>query len=95
MPAGCVSCSTASSTTSVGRSHETSFDAPWHVDDAPAEFIEALQRRIVGVELRVSRWEAKRKLSPYRPAEDRAGALAGMDADGLRGSAAVEAAMRA
>jgi transcriptional regulator len=74
--------------------HETAFDAPWHVDDAPAEFIEALQRGIVGVELRVSRWEAKRKLSQNRPADDRAGALAGMEAAGRRGADAVVHAMR-
>lgn len=74
--------------------HETAFDAPWHVDDAPAEFVEALQRGIVGVELRVTRWEAKRKLSQNRPAADRAGALAGMEAAGRRGADAVVQAMR-
>lgn len=74
--------------------HETSFDAPWHVDDAPAEFIESLQRGIVGVELRALRWEAKRKLSQNRPADDRAGALAGMEAAGRRGADAVVHAMR-
>jgi transcriptional regulator len=74
--------------------HEGAFDAPWHVDDAPAEFIEALQRGIVGVELQVARWEGKRKLSQNRPAEDRAGALAGMEAARRRGADAVVHAMR-
>jgi transcriptional regulator len=74
--------------------HESSFDAPWHVADAPAEFVDALQRGIVGVELAVTRWEAKRKLSQNRPEADRAGALAGMERAGLRGAAAVVDAMR-
>jgi transcriptional regulator len=74
--------------------HEGSFAVPWHVDDAPAEFIDALQRGIVGVELQVSRWEAKRKLSQNRSVDDRAGALAGMEAAGRRGADAVVDAMR-
>lgn len=74
--------------------NESVLPDPWHVGDAPAGFIDQLQRGIVGVELVVSRWEAKRKLSQNRPDEDRAGALAGMDRAALRGSAAVTRAMQ-
>lgn len=74
--------------------NEAPLDPPWHVSDAPADYIEALQRGIVGVELVVSRWEGKRKLSQNRPDEDRAGAITGMERSGLRGSAAVTDAMR-
>lgn len=73
--------------------NESVLPAPWHVGDAPADFIEALQRGIVGVELVVSRWEAKRKLSQNRPEADQAGARAGMERSGLRGSAAIVEAM--
>lgn len=43
--------------------HETGRDNPWSVDDAPAAFITGQLRAIVGVELRISRVEAKAKLS--------------------------------
>lgn len=74
--------------------NEAALPDPWHVGDAPAGYIEQLQRGIVGVELVVARWEAKRKLSQNRPDADQAGALAGMEGAALRGSAAVTEAMR-
>jgi transcriptional regulator len=61
---------------------EATMATPWAVDDAPADFIERILRAIVGIELEVSRVEAKRKLSQNRSAEDVAGvvaALAGRD----------------
>jgi transcriptional regulator len=74
--------------------NEAPLDRSWQVADAPEDYIAALQRSIVGVELVVSRWEGKRKLSQNRPEADRAGAAAGMAASALRGSAAVTSAMR-
>ena len=74
--------------------NESPLHRPWHVGDAPEDYIEALQRGIVGVELVVSRWEGKRKLSQNRPDDDRAGVLTGMERSALRGSEAVVAAMR-
>ena len=53
---------------------------PWRPADAPPAFIDGQLRGIVGVELRVTRVEAKAKLSQNRGAADRAGAI-----DGLRG----------
>ncbi|NNG20744.1 FMN-binding negative transcriptional regulator [Naumannella sp. ID2617S] len=49
---------------------EEPFAEPWRVRDAPADFVAGLARAIVGVELRVSRIEAKAKQSQNRPAED-------------------------
>jgi transcriptional regulator len=52
----------------------------WSVDDAPADYLARMHRAIVGVELRIDRIEAKRKLSQNRPDDDRAAvrrALAG------------------
>ena len=54
----------------------------WSVDDAPANYLARMHRAIVGIELRVERVEAKRKLSQNRPPEDRTavvGALAAGD----------------
>jgi transcriptional regulator len=50
----------------------------WSVDDAPRAFIEGQLRAIVGVELVISRIEAKAKLSQNRPAADVEGVIAGL-----------------
>ena len=60
--------------------HELSRGAPWSVDDAPAGYVETQARAIVGLELRVTRLEAKRKLSQNRSAADFAGVLEGLEA---------------
>src|SRR5580692_7400665 len=54
----------------------------WSVDDAPRPFIEGQLRAIVGLELRITRIEAKAKLSQNRPATDIAGVVAGLSARG-------------
>lgn len=53
--------------------HERGRSKPWSIREAPAEFIERLLRGIVGVELRQTRIEAKRKLSQNKKKEDRNG----------------------
>jgi transcriptional regulator len=60
------------------RKHEAYRDQPWSVDDAPRTFIEGQLRAIVGVELVVTRIEAKAKLSQNRSAEDVEGVIAGL-----------------
>ncbi len=63
------------------------------VDDAPDGYIETQARAIVGLEFRVSRIEAKRKLSQNRSAADHAGTIAGL-AGGSRFEQAVADEMR-
>jgi transcriptional regulator len=58
--------------------HEAYREHPWSVDDAPRAFVEGQLRAIVGVELVVSRIEAKAKLSQNRSAEDVEGVIAGL-----------------
>jgi transcriptional regulator len=58
--------------------HEGYRDHPWSVDDAPRAFIEGQLRAIVGVELVISRVEAKAKLSQNRPPADVEGIIAGL-----------------
>lgn len=72
--------------------HEADADPPWSVDDAPREFVDGQLRAIVGVELRISRIEAKAKLGQNRPAADIDGVVAGLGARGDR--AAAEATSR-
>ena len=63
----------------------------WTVDDAPRAFIEGQLRAIVGLELQITRIEAKAKLSQNRPVADVAGVVAGLSARGDdRSAAAVE-----
>ena len=54
----------------------------WAVDDAPRKFIEGQLRAIVGLELQITRIEAKAKLSQNRPATDIPGIVAGLSARG-------------
>jgi transcriptional regulator len=61
------------------RKHEGGRDEPWSVSDAPEQFVEGQLRAIVGLELRISRVEAKAKLSQNRSAADVDGVIAGLD----------------
>ncbi|MEO6703922.1 MAG: FMN-binding negative transcriptional regulator [Jatrophihabitantaceae bacterium] len=66
--------------------HEDGLAAPWAVADAPTAFIDGQLRAIVGVELVISRIEAKAKLSQNRSAADQAGVVTGLGADSPVGS---------
>jgi transcriptional regulator len=69
---------------------------PWSVDDAPRNFIEGQLRAIVGLELQITRIEAKAKLSQNRPVTDLPGVVAGLAARGDdRSAQAVEHANEA
>ena len=69
--------------------HEAAMPSPWAVTDAPDEYIEKLRRSIVGIELDVTRIEAKRKLGQNKPDVDVAGAVDGLRRQGDHRSAAV------
>ncbi len=68
--------------------HEASRTQPWSVDDAPPRFVTGQLRAIVGVELLISRIEAKAKLSQNRPDADIDGVIAGLTESGDTASAA-------
>ncbi|WP_163164175.1 FMN-binding negative transcriptional regulator [Arthrobacter sp. Alg241-R88] len=70
------------------RVHEAGFEHPWSVDDAPGRFIAGQLRAIVGVELVITRIEAKAKLSQNRPEADVDGVVAGLSARGHTEAAA-------
>lgn len=65
--------------------HERTQEKPWRVSDAPAEFIDAQLRAIVGVEMTVTSMEGKWKLSQNRPAADVDGVIEGLGDDGMAG----------
>lgn len=62
--------------------HEGERESPWAVSDAPAEFVQAQLRGIVGLRMPVTRLEGKRKMSQNRPQADRDGVAAGLGASG-------------
>jgi transcriptional regulator len=74
--------------------HERVNAEPWAVNDAPADFVGAMLRGIVGVEVAVERLEGKRKLSQNRSEEDQRGTVAGLEAASSRRSAQLAEAMR-
>jgi transcriptional regulator len=55
---------------------------PWGVDDAPRDYTESQLLAIVGVELRITRVEAKAKLGQNRSSADIDGVIAGLRAGG-------------
>jgi len=75
--------------------HEAGREHPWSVSDAPGEYIDGQLRAIVGVELTVRSVEAKRKLSQNRSELDRAGVVAGLQAEASTAGAAAIADLMA
>jgi transcriptional regulator len=73
--------------------HEAGRDEPWSVDDAPEGYVETQARAIVGLEMRLTGIEAKRKLSQNRSSADVEGVIAGLTAGSDR-DRAVAAEMR-
>jgi transcriptional regulator len=62
--------------------HEAGSPRPWSVDDAPAPYVAGQLRAIVGVEVVISRAEAKAKWSQNRPGSDIDGVIEGLRAAG-------------
>src|SRR5438093_1231706 len=73
--------------------HESGRPDPWSIDDTPEGYVETQVRAIVGLELRITRLEAKSKLSQNRSEADIAGAIDGLSV-GSPGGQAVADAMR-
>ncbi|WP_123103521.1 FMN-binding negative transcriptional regulator [Acidithiobacillus sulfuriphilus] len=46
---------------------ENGFTPPWQVDDAPRDFTERLIQQVVGIEIPISRWMGKWKVSQNQP----------------------------
>lgn len=66
---------------------------PWAVDDAPADYLDAMRRGIVGIEVEVLRWSGKWKLSQNHSAERQAGVRDGLLREPQAAAAAVAQAM--
>lgn len=62
--------------------HEAARPAPWKVTDAPADYIAATQRAIVGIEVELTSLKGKWKVSQNRSLADRASVVRGLTAIG-------------
>ncbi len=60
--------------------HEGKQPQPWHIEDAPAEYIAANIKGIIGIEIAVTRREGKWKMSQNRTPADIDGVIAGLRA---------------
>jgi transcriptional regulator len=63
------------------RRHEATQQRPWAVSDAPDDYIASMLRAIVCIEIPLTALVGKYKLSQNRSAADRAGLVAGLQAD--------------
>jgi len=62
--------------------HEAQMPQPWSIDDAPADFIDASLRNIVGIEIVIERLQGKWKISQNQPQRNRAGVVQAMTGRG-------------
>ena len=74
--------------------HEAGRAHPWALADAPEDYVRTQARAIVGLELRITRLEAKSKLSQNRSDGDIEGAIEGLSAGTAREQAVAEAMRR-
>lgn len=70
--------------TRLTEKHEQDRPAPWQVSDAPAAYVEAQLRAIVGFSLPIRRLEGKHKFNQNRSLEDMQGVVEGLRASGER-----------
>jgi transcriptional regulator len=80
--------------TELSAQQESPYEMQWKTSDAPAQFIAALIRGIVGIRVTVSRVDAKAKMGQNRDARDALGAADGLLARGHGADVAVSAMMR-
>jgi transcriptional regulator len=64
------------------ESHEAAFAEPWHIADAPPDYIGKMLGAIVGIEIVISELSGKWKTSQNQPGINRAGVVAGLREQG-------------
>lgn len=74
--------------------HEASEKAPWSIDDAPRDYVEAAMKGFVGLRLTIESVEAQFKVSQNLTEEDRSGVELGLEARGDARSAEMAALVR-
>jgi len=69
------------------REHEANQPVPWKMGDAPVDYLSQQLSHIVGIEIRLSRLDCKRKLNQHHEKRDREGAIQGLESRGHHGLA--------
>ena len=67
--------------TRLTNTHEARRAEPWSVSDAPADYIDAMLRAIVGFEIRLTSISGKWKMSQNRSTADRTGIAAALESE--------------
>ena len=68
---------------------ENGFTLPWRVEDAPQDFTERLIQQVVGIEIPISRWVGKWKVSQNQPVGNRDSVVAHLEQQNQPGSGAM------
>jgi transcriptional regulator len=74
--------------------HEAGNPTPWQVQDLPEAYLQGMLKGIIGLDITVTRLEGKYKLSQNRPAADRPGVIAALEAKSDADAHAVARLMR-
>lgn len=74
--------------------HEAGFAEPWHVDDAPPDYMERQLKGIVGFRFTIEALEGKLKLSQNRSEADRAAVAAALSVSADDNARSVAARMQ-
>jgi transcriptional regulator len=69
--------------------HEGPLPEPWHIGDAPPDYIEKMLAAIVGIEIVITDLSGKWKVSQNQPGVNRAGVVAGLRGQGNDNSRAI------
>ena len=80
--------------TRLTESQESPRVKPWHVSDAPGDYIDTMLKAIVGIEIPVSRLQGKWKMSQNRLPQDRDGVVGALESQADEASQSLLGAMR-
>lgn len=65
--------------TALSVHHERDRAEPWSIEEVPQSYVEHMLKAIVGIEMRISRWEGKAKMSQNQPTRNLAGIVSALD----------------
>lgn len=74
--------------------HEAAHPKPWRIQDLPKAYLEGMLKGIIGFDITVTRLDGKYKLSQNRPAADRPGIIAALEAQSDADALALARLMR-
>jgi transcriptional regulator len=76
--------------TRLTQRHESTQAVPWQVSDAPADYLDAMLRGIVGLEIPLTSLRGKWKMSQNHPAANREGVARGLRTQGTAAGAVAD-----